>query len=108
MEEKNSIEVEKIKEDKPETKDKGPILKVKTDTSAKSLASAIQATQRNHGYAELRCIGDGAIGAAFRACIIASGPLKQIGVDLVMEGYYDTTVIDGEEKTVTVMVCGPR
>jgi len=100
-------EVEKVKV-KTEAKDKGPILKVGTNTPVKSLASAIHATQVRHGYAEMRCIGDGAIGKAFRSAIIASGPLKQIGVDLVMEGYYDTTEIDGEEKTVTVVVCSPR
>lgn len=103
-----TTEVTETKEVAESNETKDAVLMVGTKSPAKSLAAAIQATIKNHGYAELRCIGDGAIGSAFRAAIIASGPLKQIGIDLVTIGHYENTIISDKEKTVTVMICEPR
>jgi len=75
------------------------VLRVGSKTSVKSLAGAITATMKEHGYCILRCIGDGAIGRAARASAIARGNLTVADVDLAMFGSFFMTEIDGNERT---------
>ena len=78
---------------------KGAELRVGSKTNVKSLASAITATMKEHGYALLRCIGDGAIGRAARASTIARGNLALADINLIMTGSFFMTEIDGNERT---------
>ena len=77
------------------------ILRVKSKTPPRDLSTSIIAVMRNKGYAQLRCIGDGAIGRGVKGAIIASGALKIIGIDLIMVGSFGMTEIEGKDMTVT-------
>ena len=86
-------------EDSNVVEKRGAELRVGSKTNVKSLASAITATMKEHGYALLRCIGDGAIGRAARASTIARGNLALADINLVMIGSFFMTEIDGNERT---------
>ena len=86
-----------------------PVLRVRSRTNVKSLAGAITATiKESPHYVELRAIGDGAIGRAIRASIIAKGYLATAGISLVLDPSYFETMIDGNERTGVKMLCGNR
>ena len=90
-----SLSVQKENERKPDPAE----LKAGSKTDAKRLAGAIFAKFKEHGYAQLRCIGDGAIGSGFRGSIIASGYLNLNGVQAVMTGSFFEVELVNEDKT---------
>jgi len=60
-------------------------LRVSSKTDVKDLAGAITATMKNCGYAALKSIGNGAIGIAVKASIIAKGQLSTMGINAVLD-----------------------
>lgn len=84
------------------------ILRVGSRTPVKDLAMAIAATLKEEGFVELRAIGDGAIGHAVRAVIIARGLTVTAGIDLVCIPSFFMTMIDGNEKTGVKIILEDR
>jgi stage V sporulation protein S len=74
---------------------------VSTETEPKDLAGAITSVMREHGFAQLMCIGDGAIGRGLRAVSIARGYLTPINIDAIAIPSSYITEINGKERTGT-------
>ncbi len=75
----------------------------------KHLASAIFMAMSNHGYANIRCVGNRAVYNSVKAIAIASGYCKQKGIDLCFEVSFDEgnlgTLRDKHHvKSVTAML----
>ena len=79
-------------------KEKGPEFRVRKDTDAKSLASAIFANLKNLDKLELKCLGVPAVNQAIKAVITARGLSTPAGFDIVIKPYFDMVSIAGEEK----------
>jgi stage V sporulation protein SpoVS len=83
-------------------------LRAASNTDAKKLAGAIYSKFREHGYVKIRAIGDAAIGAGFRACVIASGYLRQNDVNTYMSGAFFVVKLDsGETRNGTIINLEP-
>lgn len=79
--------------------EKSNVLRVSSRTRVKDLAGAITATMKDYGFVELRAIGDGAIGRAYRAYIISKGQMAMANIKLITDGGFFLTEIDGNERT---------
>jgi len=95
----NQINNEEQKNEKVKNSNPKAILRVKSSSAPKALAGSITATMKEHGFASLKCIGDGAIGRGVKAVAIASGYLKPIGISIKITPYFFETEIDGETRT---------
>lgn len=69
----------------------------------KGLASAVLTVIGKHGSAKLKCVGNAALGNAYKAFCIARGDASKKGVDLVNRGFFGTADFDGTEKTAIIM-----
>lgn len=110
-EEKNEIEEDNTEVSNAKKEPKSAILKVKTDSDVHKLAGAITAVVKNHGYAELRGIGNGASGQACKAIIVASGHLKLSGIDLItVMSFFPTDLKDDDGNVIsgTKFTCEDR
>lgn len=82
-EEINDMMLKKYRDQENDAKKEKTLLRVKSSGSATGLSSAIYTTVSKHGAAEMRCIGDGAIGTAMKAITLATAPLKLIGKNVI-------------------------
>jgi len=69
----------------------------------KGLASAIMTVVNKHGHAKLKCVGNAAIGNAYKAFCIAQTECVKRGQDLVNRGSFGTADFEGTEKTAIIM-----
>lgn len=69
----------------------------------KGLAVAILAVISKHGLAKMKCVGNGALGNAYKAFCIARGEAAKKGIDLVDRGNFGIADFDGTEKTALIM-----
>lgn len=84
------------------------ILKVSGGTNAKSLATSIAENLKKDVpcTVRLKAVGAAAISQAIKATAIARGYLAPTSsYSLAVVPYFDTTEINGEERTVMVMEC---
>lgn len=79
-------------------------LRVASNTDSVKLAGAIFAKFREYGYVKLRCIGNGAIGSAFKAYVIASGYLQQNDVEVICKGAFFQVLLDGGQERDGVVI----
>lgn len=90
------------------------ILKVRGDKSfegnkeqlkeyVKGLASAVMTVVGKHGQAKLKCVGNAALGNAYKAFCIARTECIKRNQDLINKGYFGTADFDGTEKTAIIM-----
>lgn len=76
----------------------------KSKEYVKGLASAILTVIHKHGSAKVKCVGNGALGNAYKAFCIARGEAAKRGMDLVDRGCFGSADFDGMEKTALIMV----
>lgn len=69
----------------------------------KGLSSAILTVLSKHGSARLKCVGNGALGNAYKAFCIARGEATKKGMDLIDRGNFGSADFDGMEKTALIM-----
>lgn len=79
------------------------ILPVSAQSRVADVAGAIAGTVRDHGYAETRSIGAGALNQALKAVIIATGYLREDGINVCVMPRYHEVEIDGTPKTSIVL-----
>ncbi len=81
------------------------IFKVKSTSNVKKLAGSIAHTLKGDGNTQasnviLQCCGASALNQAVKATAIARGFLALNGRDASIKTGFDTTFIDGEERTI--------
>lgn len=81
-------------------KSKEFLMKVKSSSASKPLASSIKHALMEGNTVVLSAIGASAVNQAFKACIIARGYVATSGYDLTIRPAFSETVIDGETRTV--------
>lgn len=75
-------------------------IKVSAHSSVNSVAGAIAAAIRDNGKTQIQVVGAGALNQAVKAVIIARGYLAPEGKDLTMVPSFQTTSINGDERTL--------
>ena len=84
------------------------VIKVSGSTNAKSAAGSLAMVLKEHGFAEMIMIGAAAVNNAVKAYTIARGHVAPLGLDIVMTSSFETTYIEGQEKTRIRISVVPR
>lgn len=84
------------------------VIKVSSNTNAKSAAGSLAMVLKDHGFAEMIAIGPAAVNQAVKAAAIATGHVAPLGMQIVMIPSFETTYIDGNEKTRMRIKVEPR
>lgn len=84
------------------------VIKVSGSTNAKSAAGSLAMVLKEHGFAEMIMIGAAAVNNAVKAYTIAKGHVAPLGMDIIMTSAFETTHIDGQEKTRIRITVEPR
>ena len=84
------------------------MIKVSANSRTSAVAGAIAGVVREHKRAEVQAIGAGAVNQAVKALVLATGYLKNDGLDVICIPEFTTVEIDGKERTAIRLVVEPR
>lgn len=84
------------------------VLKVSAKSNPNSVAGALAGVIREQGSAKIHAIGAGAVNQAVKAVAISRGFLASAGIDLICIPAFGNLELDGEDKTVIVLIVEPR
>lgn len=84
------------------------MIKVSANSRTSAVAGAIAGVIREHKRAEVQAIGAGAVNQAVKALVIASGYLKDDGIDVVCVPEFADVTIDDKIRTAIKLVVVPR
>lgn len=84
------------------------MIKVSANSRTSAVAGAIAGVIREHKRAEVQAIGAGAVNQAVKALVIASGYLKDDGIDVVCVPEFADVTIDDKVRTAIKLVVVPR
>jgi stage V sporulation protein S len=84
------------------------IIKVSANSRTSAVAGAIAGVIREHHRAEVQAIGAGAVNQAIKALVLATGYLKNDGIDVAMVPEFADVTIDDKVRTAIKLVVEPR
>ena len=84
------------------------IIKVSANSRTSAVAGAIAGVIREHHRAEVQAIGAGAVNQAIKALVLATGYLKNDGIDVAMVPEFADVAIDDKIRTAIKFVIEPR
>jgi len=84
------------------------IIKVAATSRTSAVAGAIAGVIREHKRAEVQAIGAGAVNQAVKALVLATGYLKNDGIDVVCVPEFVDVDIEGNIRTAVKLVVEPR
>ena len=84
------------------------IIKVSANSRTSAVAGAIAGVIREHHRAEVQAIGAGAVNQAIKALVLATGYLKNDGIDVAMVPEFADVAIDDKIRTAIKFVVEPR
>lgn len=84
------------------------IIKVSATSRTSAVAGAIAGVIREHKRAEVQAIGAGAVNQAVKALILATGYLKNDGINVVCVPEFVDVDIEGNVRTAVKLVVDPR
>jgi stage V sporulation protein S len=84
------------------------IIKVSANSRTSAVAGAIAGVIREHHRAEVQAIGAGAVNQAIKALVLATGYLKNDGIDVSMVPEFADVAIDDKVRTAIKFVVEPR
>ena len=84
------------------------IIKVSANSRTSAVAGAIAGVIREHHRAEVQAIGAGAVNQAIKALVLATGYLKNDGIDVSMVPEFAYVAIDDKIRTAIKFVIEPR
>jgi len=84
------------------------IVKIAGTSKSTSAAGAIAGVVRDHGRAEVRAIGAGAVNQAMKATAIARQYLSLDGIDVICLPDFVELIIEGQERTALRITVEPR
>ena len=83
------------------------IIKVSANSRTSAVAGAIAGVIREHKHAEVQAIGAGAVNQAVKALVLATGYLKNDGIDVVCVPEFVDVAIDDKVRTAIKLVVDP-
>jgi len=84
------------------------IIKVSANSRTSAVAGAIAGVIREHHRAEVQAIGAGAVNQAIKALVLATGYLKNDGIDVACVPEFADVTIDDKIRTAIKFVVEPR
>jgi stage V sporulation protein S len=84
------------------------MIKVSANSRTSAVAGAIAGVVREHKRAEVQAIGAGAVNQAVKALVLATGYLKNDGLDIVCIPEFADVTIDDKVRTAIKIVVEPR
>ncbi len=84
------------------------MIKVSADSRTAAVAGAIAGVIREHKHAEVQAIGAGAVNQAIKALVLATGYLKQDGIDVACVPEFADVTIEDKVRTAIKLVIDPR
>lgn len=78
------------------------VFNISNSSPVQSTAGSIVKSYEDGFEVELRAIGAGAVNQMYKSCGIARGILASKGCELSIKPSFDTTKIEGNERTVLV------
>ena len=83
------------------------LIKVSADSRTSAVAGAIAGVIREHKHAEVQAIGAGAVNQAIKALVLATGYLKNDGIDIRCVPEFAEVAIEDKVKTAIKLVIDP-
>jgi len=83
------------------------MIKVSANSRTSAVAGAIAGVIREHKHAEVQAIGAGAVNQAVKALVLATGYLKNDGIDVVCVPEFVDVAIDDKVRTAIKLVVDP-
>ena len=84
------------------------MIKVSADSRTAAVAGAIAGVIREHRHAEVQAIGAGAVNQAVKALVLATGYLKQDGIDVACVPEFADVTIEDQVRTAIKLVIDPQ
>jgi stage V sporulation protein S len=84
------------------------IIKVSANSRTSAVAGAIAGVIREHKHAEVQAIGAGAVNQAIKALVLATGYLKNDGIDIACVPQFVDVDIDDKVRTAIKLVIDPK
>ena len=84
------------------------VIKVSANSRTSAVAGAIAGVVREFNRAEVQAIGAGAVNQAIKALVLATGYLKNDGIDVSMVPEFADVAIDDKVRTAIKFVVEPR
>ena len=75
------------------------MLKVSSKSAPNSVAGAIVSRLKQAGYAEIQCVGAGAISQAVKSIAVANGFVAPYGIEVINRPMFVDIEINGEPRT---------
>ncbi len=84
------------------------IIKVSANSRTSAVAGAIAGVIREHKHAEVQAIGAGAVNQAVKALVLATGYLKNDGIEIACVPQFVDVDIDEKVRTAIKLVVDPK
>lgn len=84
------------------------VIRVSATSRTSAVAGAIAGVVREHKRAEVQAIGAGAVNQAVKALVLATGYLKNDGINVVCVPEFVEVDIEGNIRTAVKLVVEPR
>ena len=84
------------------------VIKVSANSRTSAVAGAIAGVIREHKHAEVQAIGAGAVNQAIKALVLATGYLKDDGIEIVCVPQFVDVEIDEKVRTAIKLVIDPK
>lgn len=83
------------------------LIKVSANSRTSAVAGAIAGIIREHKHAEIQAIGAGAVNQAVKALVLATGYLKNDGIDVRCVPEFADVAIEDKMRTAIKLVIDP-
>jgi stage V sporulation protein S len=84
------------------------VIKVSANSRTSAVAGAIAGVVREHKRAEVQAIGAGAVNQAIKALVLATGYLRNDGINVTCVPEFADVTIDDKVRTAIKLVIEPR
>src|SRR5512139_181366 len=84
------------------------VIKVSANSRTSAVAGAIAGVIREHKHAEVQAIGAGAVNQAMKALVLATGYLKEDGIQIACVPEFADVTIDDKVRTAIKLVVDVR
>ena len=84
------------------------MIKVSANSRTSAVAGAIAGVIREHKHAEIQAIGAGAVNQAVKALVLATGYLKNDGINVAAVPEFADVTIEDKVRTAIKLVVDPQ